>query len=238
MAKWSARNPWSARIFLVTAHLLLTLLAFKIGGWLFDLQFQLSPLLLWGSIVLAVFIFLYYPSKKTGFQGFAWRKTCDGLLAVCTFLMILQQSNQSHASNQAPLLQAFTGRSLASFPTASIKPTPSVKNNLTSKARNYFGKLLKWNSKKQLLEKKFNRIIKTGKSPTPAEKALYTVLGIIGAVLLFYLVALAACSLSCNGAETAGTIVAIVGISGIIFLLVLLFRHLYKKRPEETETAI
>ena len=229
IVRWSARNPWPARFFLVTAHMMLTLLAFKMGGWLFDLQIQVSSIFLWGSILLAVFLFLSYPSKKMGYQGFTWRKTCDGLLAVCTFLMVLHQSNQSLATGKAPLIQAFTSQSIASFAAPSVKPATTAKTKLKLKTRNFIGK---W------LERKFNKSAQKGKSPTPAEKALYTVLGIIGAVFLFYLVALAACSLSCNGAETAGTIVAIVGISGIIFLLVLLFRHLYKKRPEETAPAV
>lgn len=238
IARWSARNSWSARLLLFTAQLTLALLAFAMGGWLVDLNIHLSPLLLWSSIIIALLIFIVYPSKKSAFKNFAWRKTCDGLLAVCSFLMLLQQSNQSHTTGTAPLLQAFSGSSLASFPANYDKPTTSLKSGMKEKAGGLYGKLLKWNQKKRLLEKKFNNLSKVGKSPTPAEKALYTVLGIIGAVLLFYLVALAACALSCNGAETAAVIVAIVGIGGIIFLLALLFRHLYKRRPETAEPAL
>jgi hypothetical protein len=234
IARWSARNIWSARLLLFTAQLLLALLAFAMGGWLVDLNIHLSPMLLWSTMILALLVFMFYPNKKSFFKNFAWRKTCDAVLAVCSFLMILQQSNQSQATGTAPFLQAFSGTSLASFPANYDKPTSSLKTGLKERAKGFYGKLLKWNQKKTLLEKKFNSLAKAGKSPTPAEKALYTVLGIIGAVLLFYLVALAACALSCNGAETAATMVAIVGIGGIIFLLVLLFKHLYKKRPETT----
>lgn len=235
IARWSARNNWSARILLFVGQLSLAILGYAMGGWLVDLNIHLSPLLLWSTMFIACIVFMVYPKKKSSFsKNFAWRKTCDAVLAVCSFLMILQQSNQSHATDTAPFLQAFSGSSLASFPANYDKSTSSLKTGFKERAKGFYGKLLKWNQKKTLLEKKFKNLAKAGKSPTPAEKALYTVLGIIGAVLLFYLVALAACSLSCNGAETAGTIVAIVGIGGIIFLLVLLFRHLYKKRPETT----
>lgn len=239
ISRWARNNKKLTRLLLVGAHLLLTLLAYKMGTWLYDLNVLIPAPLLWLALVLSLLVFFVYPSgsatkkSNSGKQGFAFRKICDGMLAVCTFLMIVQQSNQAASTGNMIFLSNWTSSLQASLP-APARSTPEVaKKTWREQSKGFLNKFFKWKERKTFLENKFRKIEKKYPSPTTGEKVLLTVLGAVGAIVLFYLVALAACSLSCNGAETAGTIVAVVGIAGILFLFYLLMRHLYKKKPEE-----
>lgn len=240
IAHWAARNVRMTRFLLVLAHALLSVLAYKMGYWLWDLNISLPTGMLWLTMAFSLFIFFVYPSKSvssyrfTKKANFVFRKTLDGLLTVCTFLMILQQSNQAAELGNIPFLNSLESSIQASFPSKIKSDESEIRKGLRVKKRGFLHSFFKWKERKNVLENKFRNRVKNSRTPSNGEKILFTILGVVGAIFLFYLVAFAACSLSCNGAETAGTIVAIVGVAGILFLFFLLMKHLYRKKPEET----
>src|SRR5438128_784233 len=68
---------------------------------------------------------------------------------------------------------------------------------------------------------------------TAADQALLIILAIIVALGLLYLVAAAACSLSCSGADAAAALVAIVGTVGIIWLLVIIIKKIGRRKEPD-----
>ena len=59
---------------------------------------------------------------------------------------------------------------------------------------------------------------------------------ILLALILAYGVAALACSLSCAGSDAAAVIVAVLGLTGIVFLTIVLIRGILRKSKKEKET--
>lgn len=174
---------------------------------------------------------LLYPSKsKRNFiQQYIYQKSCDLILVATTFLMILQVGNQF--SN--PDLSSIS--SFQNTVQASMLSKPSD-GSLTNKVTTPPHKL-SWKEKIQLKKNLIRKYFEQEKEYSDGEKVGYTILGILGATLLLFLVVILACNLSCSGAEGLAIMVAIVGTSGIIFLLALLFKELFGKKKSSQKVA-
>jgi hypothetical protein len=99
------------------------------------------------------------------------------------------------------------------------------------------GKLVRWKERKKLLRAEVKAIRRSDESTSG--KVLLTVLAVLAAVGLLYVVAALACSLSCDGADAAALLVGIAGTALVIVLLVVLIHAIYRRqRKERKEKAM
>jgi len=229
---WASKNIILARTLLVISHLLLTVLAITLGLLLKNETITIDPIYGYTSILLFLFAFAAYPSKNKAIhftKRYGYQKIFDGLLALSTFLMLICLSNQSWNNTNAA--NAWMPKRISTVNSNSNEPSiasPEAKI-IPKKA-----------AKKQWMNKVMD-FLNASKSYTSGEKVIFTILAILGAAALLYLVAALACNISCNGAEGAAIAVAVVGVGAIIFLFIKLMKHLNKnptisrkKKPSST----
>ena len=203
ISQWANKHTLMARTILVTSHIMLTILAVTMGKFMSNLSITIHPAFLYSSILLFSLAFIGYPKKNRNIpfiKRYRKQKSYDGLLAFATFLMILCQSNLSTSSSSIPTASAWAPkRSSHSI----IKKTETRK-----------------------LKSRILHFLDSSKNYSSTEKTLITILAIIGAAGLLYLLAALACTISCNGAEGAAIVVGVLGTAAIIFLFVKLMKHL------------
>ena len=94
------------------------------------------------------------------------------------------------------------------------------------------GKMLKWKERKKLLKEQIRGIKKTNEL-SKGEKVALTILAVLAALGLLFLVASLACNLSCSGSDAAAVIVGLGGGALVIVLLVVAIRAIYNKKRKE-----
>ena len=229
---WASKNIVLARTLLVISHLLLTVLAVAIGLLLKNETITIDPIYGYTSILLFLFAFAAYPSKNKSIhftKRYGYQKIFDGLLALSTFLMLICFSNQSW--NNTNTANAWMPKRISSVNTNSNEATTAIPE----------AKIIPKKAVKKQWMNKVMDYLNASKSYTSGEKVIFTILAILGAAALLYLVAALACTISCNGAEGAAIAVAVVGVGAIIFLFIKLMKHLNKnptisrkKKPSST----
>ena len=216
---WASKNIILARTLLVISQLLLTILAVVMGLLLKNESITIDPIFGYTSILLFLFVFAAYPSKNKSVhftKRYGYQKIFDGLLAVSTFLMLVCLSNQNW--NNIKTVNAWMPKKISSVKTISSEPTAAIPE----------AKIIPKKAEKRQWMNKVMDFLNASKSYTSGEKVIFTILAILGAAALLYLVAALACNISCNGAEGAAIAVAVVGVGAIIFLFIKLMKHLNK----------
>lgn len=234
LSRWANRHVVLARTILVSCHLLLTVLALVTGQILFSTGVQIHPLFFYGSITGFLLTFALYPAKNRS-ESFSKRyrrqKTVDGLLAISTFLMLVCLSNQTWTSTKAA--NAWMPKRISTIEIKSDAPSVAIPP----------AKIIHKKTEKKQWVNRIMDFLNASKAYTSGEKAIFTILAILGAAVLLYLVAALACNISCNGAEGAAIAVAVVGVGAIIFFFVKFMKHLNrnpsvsrKKKPSSTNS--
>jgi hypothetical protein len=242
---WARDHKWTSRFLVSGIHIVLTGLAFYIGQALQDMSILFSNSLFWGAMLSFIAIAACYPDKKTkkayasASVYYMHQKTCDFLLPVFTFLMICFIGN----SPGNLFLSSFTSQGASLVQPAdrenSVKKTEDVKPavrglKLSRTERKALVRKLKTQIKQafqQVNEQKKNR----------GTKIALVVLASLVSLGLLYLVAALACSLSCNGSEAAAIAVLVLGITGIITLLVVVIKAIFRtkrEKPVEVEEPV
>jgi uncharacterized membrane protein len=231
---WAKHHRFQAITFLVIIKLLLAYIAFYVGSSLLDLDIHI-PFFVFGiALFILVMAALIYPSRRftrlSKNQFYIRQKSCDFIVAACSFLMIGTLVN-----NNLPL--AGTTISLASNVT-SIQPTAeeilvSLKYRDKSTLTRQEKRILKEEFKKQL---KVYAVAKVTGHTSDAGQAGLIILTIVAALGLLFLVASLACSLSCNGSDAAAVIVGVLGVALIVWGTIALIKRISKgpeKKKEE-----
>lgn len=241
LSVWARNHKWKARIVMVIAWLILTALAIIIGTTLVGLNIELPSTVLLITVALFLAAIFYYPSRsQKSFYGadlfYKKQKSCDLLLAVCSFCMILYATNKPGTLFQRyGNLYAATIFEPSVLKDSTSKTYRSIKD-FSASMKNEDGKMLKWKERKKLLKQQVKAIKRSG-DMTRGEKTLLTVLSVLVALGLLLLVATLACNLSCNGSGAAAVIVGIGGAGLVVFLLVLALRGIQGKKKKRKEQA-
>ncbi len=232
ISAWAKHHSLAARICITVIKIILVWMAWVTGNGLQELNLYIPGEICAIVALVLLLIVLLYPSNKTGRTGqnrsYAFRKSCDFMLSACSFLLIVTivntgflvgQTSSSYASTTA--LSSLDKRPTAEEILQSLKTRD--KHSLTRQ-------------EKRILKKEFNQQLKNyikakiTRKKEAADKALLIMLTIIGAVGLMYLLAALVCTLSCNGAEAAAVILAIIGAAGIIVGTVLIINRISNPR--------
>ncbi len=210
LALWAKYHLWYARISVIFLHLLLGLLAYILSN-LVTVTADTQEGLLYGAVLLFLVLLPVYGLKKT----FLYRKVCDFLIALCSFVVLFCFNSKYY--NPSGLYQNTYATS-----TSDVKPKrklPTAEEVLAS--LKYRDKSTLTRKEKRVLKQEFKKQLKIyviqkikGKKED-SNKTLYIILTIIGALGVLALVASISCNLSCNGMESAAAVVVILGIIGV-----------------------
>ncbi len=237
LSLWAKKNPRKARLIIIVSHILILLLAWFTGSEISGLSDRLPVYL--KIIFVLVFIiaaFTYPIRKSTPRYSYAKQKTCDFLLALSTFGMVMgiAASGDISFGSLSPLY--------ASTPSAinNNKKDPTAEQILAS--LKYRDKSSLTRAEKRILKAEFRKQLKiwtlakvTG-NKEEGDKAGLLILAIVAAVGLFFLVASLSCSLSCNGSDAAAIVVLLLGTAAIVLGLLAVIRSINKKKRQKTET--
>lgn len=233
MSVWARNHLWPARLLIVTCHLLLITSAIITGLLLNDLAVFLPAITLPVFTILFLIGMFFYPGKDAkGLSKHLYyvrRKSCDGILAVSTFLMFVFTAN--HYDNPLENYSKLNAATLATsaLPRDSIVKTYKTIPAFNASMKDENGKLLKWKERKKLMKEQLKGI-KKATNISSAEKTMLAILTILVALALMYVVIALACGLACNGADGAALLVLIGGTAVVVFLSILVFRAIYRDR--------
>lgn len=212
ISRWGKKNSKKAIAAITAMKVFLIFSGLFVGKHLAenDLTFS-DPVrnILLGSYLAAA---LFYPSKHDLFgfskQSYFRQKIHDLSLVLSGFFIMVCLGNKSAVDTNF------------SAPTSFVFQTY---DNHFSDTDDHLTTLNTENSK----EKSANSYKKTELSN--GAKAGFTILAILVFLVLLYLIAGLACSLSCNGQDALAAIVGIGGASGLIVGLIFVLKSIYKK---------
>lgn len=241
LSYWAKKHVFYARILLVFLKLLLAGLAFVLSRLLNAANWQIPELVIGTTVIVFFLVIIFYPDKQVKkinfYRAFVYRKTCDCLLAAVSFVLLthlFQQGNVNSFYNS-------NSSAIAAMSTT-IKPIepPSAEQILKSLNEGRDKKTLT-HQEKRILKKEFKRQLGVwvkaalkGDKETK-RKAGLIILAIIGALGLLALVGLLACNVSCNGADGAAIVIAVLGLAGVIWGLIAVIRRIKRGPKKKTQ---
>lgn len=240
ISAWASHHKWAARFIIIGIYPVINLLAIITGILLYQLNIEISfawMLIFMITSIVAIFLYPHRKQKHTKFTATAFyvrQKSCDLLLGLTTFLMVMFIVNR--LNTQLPFYERLMGASVSEFSmpkdsTAHLyKTIPEFKAMMT----NENGQSLKWKEKKKLLKKQV-RAIKDDNELTNGEKFLLIFLSCLVATGLLFLLASLACELSCAGSEALAILVMLVGTGLLVFLLIRVIKKIVGKTRKKAE---
>jgi len=238
-SNWAKRNLWTARILIVSSHVLLTIFAILLGLILTNLGISIPGyIFLTACLIFSIGLIIYPLKAEKGFkynktQFYQRQKLADLMLAGATFIMVLQLGNSYFSSEMNPVQRDWSITAEASYVKiiSPEKVAPTVEHHSEKKVKNSsISRKEKRSSLRSSVEKMQSQINKHSEGG----KAGLGILLIIGSLGLLFLVVVLACNLSCSGAEGAAVMVGILGGAAIIFLLLKAFKMMGKKKSHAT----
>ncbi|MEM8888006.1 MAG: hypothetical protein AAGD28_08470 [Bacteroidota bacterium] len=241
-SKWAQANPVIARLIITFVTIISVGLHYYGGLYLFahDIIFP-YPLAVAISL-LSITGILLYPNKKkfkTGASSsFRKRKALDFVIFFCGALMVVFLANRRAADvwSDPELVLASEQLEESANQVSNIHLASSVHpESLEEAPRSLSPKELRKQVKQQF--KELRKLIKSELKELKArrkkgergtgEKVLLTILTVALAFGLGILVVALACSVSCNGNETLGAIILIIGWAGILFLAFYFIKKIF-----------
>ena len=231
---WANVNRNRARALIVVIKLTLAAMAYYTGISLYKMQVVLPARnidVILGTLVLAAIVF--YPSKKHRAPEKKFRylkqKSCDFVLAACSFVMIVTMVNTPDA-----IIPSSPGAYGSSIIIKKGERATEILRTLDTREKGYLS-----HKEKRILRKEFVRQLKvyavaaaTG-NKQKADDALKIILVIIGALGLLYLLSALVCGLSCSGSDGAALIVGLLGLAAVIWGVVFLIKRITRGPKKE-----
>ncbi len=196
---WASAHRAAARYIIIGAFLLLNALSILLAVFLFDDQARGAAWLMGAFIIIMPAAAIAYPDKDT--VGRYWRrKACEGGVVLATFLLVL--------GNTAIELQSGHNNAITQYANASYRaPQPAQAHGLYEQLHQ--------------LRDGFQEM-------STAAKIILCILVAAVAALAGTLIVFAACELACAGNGALASLVAIVGLGGIIAGGYLLIRRIFR----------
>lgn len=226
---WAKAHPIRARWLITLSHCILIPLAFFFGFQLWLEDFSYSPLA--HDIFTTLFLLglLGYPIKKAAHilwrHSYQRQKTFDFVLIITGFLSLATFT--SMRLEQASLSGA-EGRAVRT----AIQAPGGFRSGF-----NYLRENMSWHALKKnarMLKKEIRQTRKLAQNENGAAKIAGTILVLLAALGLGYLIVAWACSLSCSGQEGAANVVLIGGGALLLLLTILGLRAIWKKRAAKS----
>ena len=237
LSVWARCHRRQARFLMIIAWITLIMLTIFFGNSLNKRHIQLSTGVFTGSTViflLAVLLYTFRPQRNriNASLFYRWPKSCDFLLALSSFGLMLYAANQP-----GTLFQRYGSLYAAVVSPVSMPKDSSAKKYLpvkefSEKMYTADGKMLKWKERKKLLKQQI-KAIRQASEPSKADKTLLIILSVLAALGLLLLVTSLACNLSCNWHNAAAVLVGAAGTGLVIFLFILAIRAINGKNKKK-----
>lgn len=235
---WAKRHKWQSRIIIISSFIVLNFLGIITGLLLTQLGIHISPEFVFGCFCFFLVALAAYPSKrkkepiKSIKTFYVKQKSCDFLLAASTFCMLIYIGNKPESLFQYyPSLKA-TVTTVPSLPKDSSGIRYKSIKEFSASMKDERGNTLKWKERKNLLKQQV-REIKKDNTLSPGTKTLLTILSVLVALGLLFVVAALSCNLSCSGSDGAALLLGVGGTVLVIFLLVITIRAIYGKKRKK-----
>ena len=222
ISSWAHANKIPARAILVFLFTLLNLTGLFLGDILYSLNIRFTPLFYQVAIVLTLFGYFIYPfwKRKHVYKHlFVRQKSADLILVSATILFLVYAGNALNSSQNTYGNPGQAASILHISNVAGKSETPAV-DKPTSKI-----------SLRKKILKEIKHLRKSYKESSDAQKKLYIVLAIFGAILLGLGITALACNISCSGSEALGAVLFFVGIAGVIFFVTRLIKRIKTGSP-------
>jgi hypothetical protein len=219
---WAKNHVIQARVYIAILKVLLIALAIFTGNNLKEFGIEISYGVCLAFVGIFAIAVLFYPKHRS----YVRQKSCDYAIIVATFAMLASIINRDQLFISAISATANTPSSVIT------NDPPSAEQILNS--LKYRDKKSLTRQEKRILKRELKHQLKVYAKATfqgkkdEGSKALLIILAVIGALGLAYCVAALSCSLSCNGAEGAAVVVAILGTILVIGLLILVIRRIVR----------
>jgi hypothetical protein len=237
---WAKHHRFEAIAFIVIIKLLLAVIAFYLGSLLLELKFYIPFSVFIIALTVLITAALLYPSRRLSRLSkkkfYIRQKSCDFLIATCSFVMIGTLVN-----NNLPV----PGATISSASTVTTSTTPTAEEILAS--LQYRDKSSLTKQEKRILKEEFKKQLnlfakaKIAGNKKDGANALWIILTIIAALGLLYLVAALACSIACNGSDAAAIIVAVLGAAAVIWGAIAVIKRISRgpknKKVDSPETG-
>lgn len=235
---WAKDHKWSARFIIVASFIILNILGGVTGVLLSSLGISIPAAVMLFFACAYSAGFIAYPSRslkgtKLNVPAFYIRqKSCDLLLIGSTFCMIVYLGNHPDRLFQyGSTLNAATASSTSLPKDSTVKTYKSIAA-FSASMKDENGKPLKWKERKKLLKEQV-RAIKNADEPSKGGKIALIILSVLAALLLIYIVAALACTLSCGGSDVLAVIVGVGGTALIAWLLIVVIRSITGKKKKK-----
>ena len=226
---WAAMNPWKTRFMFAGTQIALGTAGIMLGEKLADSGIHFSDLsrdLLVGAFITSSMLYpVKYTSIKLFKHSYLRQKSFDLALAISGFMLMVNAGNDPGIRASFTSMVNFKGHELQNVNVLDDQ-SPAPKQ------------LLYYHNDKQLQDE---QTAPQNKETSRGLKILYTVLAALGILALGFLVAAAACGLSCNGMVGLAVLTGIGGGALVIALAVWLIKRIWhpkhKKRMKPPEAA-
>jgi hypothetical protein len=241
---WAKNHRLTAIISLVVIKLLLAFIAAYLGLSLLGMNIHVPFAVFFIALLVLITAATAYPSKHlttlTKKQFYVRQKTCDFIIATCSFVMIGSWVNTNLPAPVSTAIAANAATATAASTTTTIHPTAeeilaSLKYRDKSTLTRQEKRILKAEFKTQL---KVYAVAKLKGRKDDAGKAGLIILTIVAALGLLYLVAAIACNLSCNGSDAAALVVGILGTALIIWGVIAVVRRISRGPKKKDEPVV
>ena len=224
---WTAMNPWKTRFMYAGIQIALGGSGFLLGKQLVENGIQFSDLS--KDLLLGVFLTssLLYPVRYTSVKLFKHsylrQKAFDLALALSGFMLMVNAGNNPEWTSSLMNMINLKGNEQSNV-------TMLIDHSQTPKQLVYFqnGNLLQ-----------DEKPVPQNRERGPGINILLTILAVLAALGLAYLLVLAACGLSCNGMEGLAYLVGIGGglllIGLAIWVIKSIWHPKHKRRPNPSE---
>ena len=226
---WAKNHKWQSWFIITFSYLLLIYLAVFLANVAFVAGLSLNLYSIFAIIGIAVLLFEFYPLKNTQFYTYKNRKRADLALVTTGFLLVFSLFNTM----------------ITEYEPASTTTNPYARQTILKSSASSFENDSKFTKvRKRIKRKSYQRtqqFKKIWQDRSQAVQVLLIFSTILLTLVLGYLIAILACSLSCSGSGIAALIVLILGWSGIIVGAILLIRRIIKKgknKDKDTSKAI
>jgi hypothetical protein len=225
---WASSHVQLARTLIAIIHAALLILAYFIGFTFQDIGVSLPKnVFCTAGIALMIIATLIYPEKNK--RQYFKQKICDFTFPFSACVILISSINNADSPWMTSVAygsnifksQAGVEISITSEPG---KTNPNPRKTLK---RNIFKQLKKGISSKQR---------KDPDKSSRTKKTLLIILAVIVMLLLLGLLSVLVCALACNGAWVAPTLVAVIGLAGIIWAFITVVRRI-KRGPKKTGAA-
>lgn len=229
ISRWAAHHIIYSMIIIVLSHVLLAFLAIFFGLCSSIIHIAFSSWITMGLGSLIFISYIVYPRFKSdrGFLKYSYlrQKALDFTLVLSYFLIMVCGVNQlvdPVPSNSDYLVEA---RFIVQHHNPGKDANQTTGANYKTKIKAFRKQL-----RVELLQLKQDLKAKKDKGGAVIVKILLVLLSLGLALGLIYVVAALACSVSCSGSVGLAVILAIVGWTGAIWLLIIALKAILRKR--------